>query len=114
MVSIPQNNHANTPAEPLSLTEEDVAQLAGDRRDAGPIVKRMKAQSPALPTGRLESDKPGPPRITRAEMRAVKKSGKAPLKIRARFTPSDVSPDPAEVPYQRAPAPKRKPSKRDR
>lgn len=85
---------AKRPAEPLHMTEDDVAAMSGSRKNAAPVLRRMKAHSPAAATGRLKSEKAQPPQISRREMDGIRRARKATAKVRDRFTPSDVPSDP--------------------
>jgi len=106
------------PPEPVPLTEKEVAALAGRRTgtkpgarsDASVAVKRLNAHSPAAPTGRLETEKATPPRISRKEMDGIRRAHMSTKKVRERFTQSDVPAVPSEDRYSPKARPERGPS----
>jgi len=86
------------PAEPLDLTDEDVAELAGRRSKPPGAIARMRKHVPTQPTGRLVTEAEVPARLSRAELTAMRRPGKSPEAVLRRFTPSE---EPAGKAYTR-------------
>jgi hypothetical protein len=76
-------------AEPIDVTEEEIAQLAGPRDGSVAAVRRLRATVRAKATGRLVSDRAAPAPISRDELMAIKKAGGLPKSLRDRLSSSE-------------------------
>jgi hypothetical protein len=97
-------------AEPVSMTDDEVAVLAGRRAKAAPIVRRLVAHRPSGATGRLVSEHDVPPRITAKEMASIRRARRSTALVRARFGASDVAAEPVTEPRDGNDLPQRRPT----
>ena len=79
--------------EPMTLTDDEVAVLAGRRAKAAPLVRRLTAHRPAGATGRLVTEHATPPRITTKEMAGIRRARRSTIAVRERFGASDAPAD---------------------
>lgn len=98
------------PAEPMDLTDEEVAELAGRRSRPVAAVARMRKRVPSDATGRLVSDRSDPARVSKDEVVGMRRAGRRPDQVLRRLTPSDVAADAGDGGYDdRLAGPSRKP-----
>lgn len=97
-------------AEPMPLTDDEVAVLAGRRAKAAPIVRRLAAHRPSAATGRLVSENDAPPRITAKEMTGIRRARRSTAVVRERFGESTVAPDLVTEPRDGKARPERPPA----
>lgn len=95
---------------PIELTDDEVGELAGDRKGRVAAVARLKKEVPTEAIGRLETAGPAPASISAKDLEAVRRSGRLPATLLRRLTPSDVAAEPpAEAPGRPRPGPTKRP-----
>jgi hypothetical protein len=87
----------NGPARPIELTDDDVEQLAGDRRSRVAVLTRLKAEVPSGPVGSLETRLDQPAKVSKAELASMQESGRLPERVAARLTVSESPADASEA-----------------
>jgi hypothetical protein len=96
--------------EPLAMTDAEVGAMA--RGETTKIARRIARHRATRPIGRLVGDKPGPPRISAAEMAEIQQaSGRLPDPVRERLqkaVEADVAPEPKR-PHKRKISPTKEP-----
>jgi hypothetical protein len=81
------------PARPIELSDDDVAELAGDRRSRVAALVRLKADVPSGPVGSLETRLDEPAKVSKSELASMQESGRLPERVAARLRVSDASAD---------------------
>jgi hypothetical protein len=98
------------PTEPHAFSEAEVRELSGKRTKSVAAITRLKKAVPSGALGKLDTDLPTPPRISRDELPMMRRTTRRSSKALARFAPSEL---PAEVFEQRkldrAPVPSKRP-----
>ena len=85
------------PARPIELTDDEVAELAGDRRARVAVLSRLKAEVPSGPVGSLETRLEQPAKVSTAELASMQESGRLPERVAARLRVSEEPADATEA-----------------
>lgn len=104
----PGQRRAPEKAEPLTMTDAEVAAMARGEKD---IARRIARHSPTQPIGKLVSDKPAPPRISVDEMNAIQRGrGRLPDSLRERLQKAGEAELGPEPKASRKPVPAEEPT----